>query len=151
MINILNDVCDYRNKWKGHGGDIDESGIEQRLYLLEKNLTKMSLKTTLNYNSGLIGEKLALSGTIVRKTGDGIIDKTWTDAWAYNLGASYAISDKQRFEMYAIGAPQRHGVECRYSHFIVCLRVLWIDNRSKLFDYPLKFVRQRFYFCYCSC
>ena len=28
---------------------------------------------------------------------------------AYNLGASYAVSDKQRFEMYAIGAPQRHG------------------------------------------
>ena len=32
------------------------------------------LKTTLNYNSGLINDKLALSGTIVRKTGDGLID-----------------------------------------------------------------------------
>ena len=68
------------------------------------------LKTTFNYNTGLIlNDKLALSGTIVRKTGDGIIDGTWTDAWAYYLGASYAVSDKQRFEMYAIGAPQRHG------------------------------------------
>ena len=67
------------------------------------------LKTTLNYNSGLIGDKLALSGTIVRKTGDGIIDGTWTDAWAYYFGGSYAVSDKQRFELYAIGAPQRHG------------------------------------------
>ena len=67
------------------------------------------LKTTLNYNSGLINDKLAVSGTIVRKTGDGIIDGTWTDAWAYYLGASYAVSDKQRFELYAIGAPQRHG------------------------------------------
>ena len=68
------------------------------------------LKTTFNYNTGLIlNDRLALSGTVVRKTGDGIINGTWTDAWAYNLGASYAISDKQRFEMYAIGAPQRHG------------------------------------------
>ena len=67
------------------------------------------LKTTLNYNSGLINDKLALSGTIVRKTGDGLIDGTWTDAWAYYAGASYAQSDKQRFELYAIGAPQRHG------------------------------------------
>ena len=56
------------------------------------------LKTTLNYNSGLINDKLALSGTIVRKTGDGLIDGTWTDAWAYYAGASYAQSDKQRFE-----------------------------------------------------
>ncbi len=67
------------------------------------------LKTTLNYNSGLIGDKLALSGTIVRKTGDGLIDGTWTDAWAYYVGGSYAVSDDQRFELYAIGAPQRHG------------------------------------------
>ena len=67
------------------------------------------LKSTLNYNSGLINDKLALSGTIVRKTGDGLIDGTWTDAWAYYVGGSYATSDKQRFELYAIGAPQRHG------------------------------------------
>jgi hypothetical protein len=67
------------------------------------------LKTTLNYNSGLIGDKLAVSGTVVRKTGDGFIDGTWTDAWAYYLGTSYAVSDDQRFELYAIGAPQRHG------------------------------------------
>ena len=67
------------------------------------------LKSTINYNSGLINDKLAVSGTIVRKTGDGFIDGTWTDAWAYYLGTSYAVSDKQRFELYAIGAPQRHG------------------------------------------
>ena len=37
------------------------------------------LKSTINYNSGLINDKLAISGTIVRKTGDGFIDGTWTD------------------------------------------------------------------------
>jgi hypothetical protein len=68
------------------------------------------IKSTLNYNSGLIlGNKLALSGTVVRKTGDGIIDGTWTDAWAYYLGSSYQMNDDHRFELYAIGAPQRHG------------------------------------------
>ena len=66
------------------------------------------LKTTLNYNTGLMGN-LALSTTIVRKTGEGIIDKTWTDAWAYYLGVSYQMNDANRFEIYAIGAPQRHG------------------------------------------
>jgi len=67
------------------------------------------LKTTLNYNTGLINGNLALSATLVRKTGEGVIDKTWTDAWAYYLGASYAMDDRNRFELYAIGAPQRHG------------------------------------------
>ena len=67
------------------------------------------LKTTVNYNTGLIGDKLALSGTIVRKTGDGIIDGNWTDAWAWYLGSSYQLNKNNRFELYAIGAPQRHG------------------------------------------
>jgi len=67
------------------------------------------LKSTLNYNSGLIDDKLALSGTIVRKTGDGFIDGTWTDAWAYYFGSSYQLNDEHRFELYGIGAPQRHG------------------------------------------
>ena len=67
------------------------------------------LKTTVNYNTGLIGDKLALSGTVVRKTGDGLIDGTWTDAWAYYFGSSYQMDENNRFELYAIGAPQRHG------------------------------------------
>ena len=52
---------------------------------------------------------MAFSGTIVRKTGDGVIDKTWTDAWAYYFGATYAMNETNRFELYAVGAPQRHG------------------------------------------
>ena len=67
------------------------------------------LKTSINYNTGLIGGNLALSGTLVRKTGNGVIDKTWTDAWAYYFGASYQMNDANRFEVYAVGAPQRHG------------------------------------------
>jgi len=68
------------------------------------------LKTTVNLNTGLImGDKVALSSTIVRKTGDGIIGGNWTDAWAYYFGASYAANETNRFELYAVGAPQRHG------------------------------------------
>jgi len=67
------------------------------------------LKTSVNYNTGLINDTYALSATVVRKTGDGVIDKTWTDAWAYYFGASYAANSNNRFELYAIGAPQRHG------------------------------------------
>ena len=68
------------------------------------------LKSTINYNSGLmLDDKLAVSGTVVRKTGDGFIDGTWTDAWAYYLGTSYQMNDDHRFELYAVGAPQRHG------------------------------------------
>ncbi len=67
------------------------------------------LKTTVNYNTGLIGDKVAFSSTIVRKTGTGIVDATWTDSWAYYFGAAYAVSSDNRFELYAIGAPQRHG------------------------------------------
>ncbi len=67
------------------------------------------LKTTVNYNTGLIADKIALSGTVVRKTGEGVVDGNWTDAWAYYFGAAYAISSDNRFELYALGAPQRHG------------------------------------------
>ncbi len=31
-------------------------------------------------------DKLALSATVVRKTGDGYYAGTWTDAWAYFFG-----------------------------------------------------------------
>ncbi|MDW7681605.1 MAG: TonB-dependent receptor, partial [bacterium] len=67
------------------------------------------LKTTVTANSGLINDKLSFNGLVVRKTGDGLIDATWTDAWAYYFGASYNINPNNRIELYAIGAPQRHG------------------------------------------
>lgn len=66
------------------------------------------LKTTLGANSGKIG-KFAVSANVVKKTGNGLIDKTWTDAWAYYFGLSYELNDKNRLELYALGAPQLHG------------------------------------------
>ncbi len=67
------------------------------------------LKTTIAANSGLINGKYAFNALIVRKTGEGIIDKTWTDAWAYYFGAAWNVDARNRLEFYALGAPQRHG------------------------------------------
>ncbi|RMD49183.1 MAG: TonB-dependent receptor [Ignavibacteria bacterium] len=67
------------------------------------------LKSTLSANTGLINGKWAVNATIVRKIGDGVVDKTWTDAWAYYFGAAYNVNDNNRIEMYLTGAPQRHG------------------------------------------
>jgi len=67
------------------------------------------MKTTLSGNSGLINDKFAFSAAVVRKTGTGVVDATWTNAWAYYFGASYKINKKNRLELFAMGAPQRHG------------------------------------------
>ena len=68
------------------------------------------LKSTISYNTGLLmDDKLALSGALVRKTGDGYYTGTWTDAYAYFLGATYNLNEQHRFQFYALGAPQRHG------------------------------------------
>ncbi len=67
------------------------------------------LKNTITANSGLINNKYAVSAAVVRKTGNGVIDGTWTDAWAYYFGASYNVNKNHRLEVYAVGAPQRHG------------------------------------------
>lgn len=66
-------------------------------------------KSTVFGHTGLIDGKYAISAGVVRKVGEGLIDGTWTDAWAYYLGASYNINKKNRVEFYAMGAPQRHG------------------------------------------
>ena len=60
-------------------------------------------------NTGLIDDKFALSIGGVRKVADGYADKTWTDAWAYYMGAAYQINTDNRLEFYAMGAPQQHG------------------------------------------
>ena len=66
-------------------------------------------KTTITYHTGMINNKFALSASFVRKFGPGVIDGTWTDAWAYYFGATYKVSKKTKIEFYALGAPQRHG------------------------------------------
>ncbi len=66
-------------------------------------------KNTFFLNSGMIGDRFAMTIGGVRKVGNGVADKAWTEAWAYYLGASYRINDNNVLELYANGAPQRHG------------------------------------------
>lgn len=65
-------------------------------------------KMTLFAHTGLV-DNFAMSVGMVRKTGLGHVDKTWTDAWAYYLGLAYQINERNRLELYALGAPQKHG------------------------------------------
>ncbi len=67
------------------------------------------MRSTVKVHSGLLNEKVAISLSGVRETSNGIINGTWADTWAYYLSLTYAVSEKHRFEVYAMGAPQRHG------------------------------------------
>lgn len=97
-------------------------------------------KSTLGFNSGMIGDNFAFSGGVVRKLGDGTVDKTWTDAWAYYFGASYQVNDDNRLEIYGLGAPQRHGQNlykqniAAYSHDFA--KDLDDYDQAALNDYP---------------
>lgn len=66
-------------------------------------------KTTAMGSTGLIDDRFAFMAAGVRKEGDGVILGTWTDAWAYYLASSYQVNDRNRVELFALGAPQRHG------------------------------------------
>ncbi|HNS71935.1 MAG TPA: TonB-dependent receptor, partial [bacterium] len=67
------------------------------------------LKSTISVASGQINDKFSVNSTVVVKQGKGIVDKTYTNAWAYYLGMAYNINANNRLELYALGAPQRHG------------------------------------------
>jgi len=66
-------------------------------------------KTTLQLNSGMINDKFAFSAVGVRKTAEGLVEGTWADEWAYHLAASYQVNESNRLDLFALGAPQRHG------------------------------------------
>ena len=72
------------------------------------------LKETFVLNTGE-HNGFAMTASVVRKTGDGMYrgffggDATWTDAWAYYFAARYQLNARNRVELYAVGAPQRHG------------------------------------------
>jgi hypothetical protein len=87
----------------------DPASMERRLMAKQEFGNDGFLKTTAQLSTGLMGDKFALMAAGVRKTGDGVIDGTWTDAWAYYLSAAYIINSKNRVDFFALGAPQMHG------------------------------------------
>ena len=89
------------------------------------------IKSSVFAHTGMIDGKFAFSAGGVRKTGQGVVDKTWTDAWAYYFGAAWNISSNHRLELYAMGAPQRHG-QSLYQQNIAA----YSHDYAKDFDYP---------------
>ncbi|KAA3658787.1 MAG: TonB-dependent receptor [Calditrichaeota bacterium] len=87
----------------------DPTALEQSVSFKQEFGSGAFLKSTGQFASGQINDNYAFNGTLVRKFGDGVIDKTWTDAWAYYAGATYNINENNRLELYAVGAPQLHG------------------------------------------
>ena len=66
------------------------------------------LKTTMTAATGPVGN-FSMSASGARTTADGIIDGVWQDAWSFYVASEYRFSDRNRLELYALGAPQRHG------------------------------------------
>jgi iron complex outermembrane recepter protein len=79
------------------------------------------LKETIVASTGNLG-KFSAMGSLVRKTADGIIggglvgadgpgggNSIWTDEWGYYFASSLQLNRNNRLELYAVGAPQRHG------------------------------------------
>ena len=74
------------------------------------------LKETVVVSTGEISNKFGITGSVVRKTGDGLYEglggagnANWTDAWSYYFAGAYQVNPKNRLELYAVGSPQRHG------------------------------------------
>ncbi len=86
----------------------DPSALNPGYTLMQEFGSGDFLKTTMTASTGPIGN-FSMTASGIRKTGDGIIDGVWTDAWAFYLASQYKFGDRNRLEFYALGAPQRHG------------------------------------------
>jgi hypothetical protein len=74
----------------------------------------------------MMDDKLAMSGTIVRKAGEGYYKGTWTDAWAYYFDASYNLNNNHRLQFYALGAPQQHMIQNMRSLLKIMIQMHWV-------------------------
>lgn len=66
-------------------------------------------KNTVIANTGKLANSFAATFVGSRTVADGVIDKTWTDAWAYYLGLSWDLNESHQLDFFLIGAPQQHG------------------------------------------
>ena len=87
----------------------DPAGNEAGVMVQQEVGSGEFLKTTAMASTGLVDDKYALTLMGVRKTGQGVVDATWTDAWAYYAAGTFNINNTNTLSLYAVGAPQRHG------------------------------------------
>ena len=67
------------------------------------------LKSTITLSTGRMADRFRASFVGGRKTGKGYADQTWTDAWSYFAAFNYTMSATHAFDLFVVGAPQRHG------------------------------------------
>ena len=68
------------------------------------------LKTTFTASTGLLDNGVALSGLVARKTWNGYVDGTWSDAYSYYFSAHKTFGNgKHTLDANVLGAPQQHG------------------------------------------
>ena len=68
------------------------------------------LKSTFTANTGLLDGGVALSGLVAKKTWDGYVDGTWSEAYSYYFAAHKKFGNgKHTIDANVLGAPQQHG------------------------------------------
>jgi iron complex outermembrane recepter protein len=84
--------------------------LQQSGGIISQQLTNYgNRKTTLTYHSGTDDKGWALSFLGSRSQGNGYIDGTYVDGWAYFLNLSKEINDRQRLLFTVLGGPEKHG------------------------------------------
>ncbi len=84
--------------------EVEEGGF------LEYSATSYgNAKMSLGLSSGLMENGFAVNFLGSRTQGDGYIDATYVDAWAYFLTVAKTFNPKHKLVMTALGAPERHG------------------------------------------
>ncbi|MBK7096706.1 MAG: TonB-dependent receptor [Saprospiraceae bacterium] len=72
-----------------------------------------TFKASALVNSGMINKRFSLSMGIIKKAGEGIIDKTWHDQWNFYLGSRLRINSAHTLDLYAFASPQNHAQNLR--------------------------------------
>ncbi len=66
-------------------------------------------KTTFSFSTGIMENGWALTFLGSRSKGDGYVDATYVDAWAYFLSAAKQFGKNHKITVTLLGAPEKHG------------------------------------------
>ena len=85
-------------------------GIDQRMQgSVKQEFGSNSLfKTSVAFNTGLLKNGFGITAAVSKKTGEGWVDKTWTEAYSYFFKVQYRTLN-HLFSLGVNGAPQKHG------------------------------------------
>ena len=68
------------------------------------------LKSTFTVSTGLMDGGVAISGLVAKKSWDGYVDATWSEAYSYYFSAHKKFGNgKHTVDANVLGAPQQHG------------------------------------------